>query len=82
MAQRTSEVVIVAQNAMANAAQAQSGAFSANNFGVEPQVEDLSRIIHGGQEAAQEPEPTKPKALFGTHLREAAAIVKDWVKHP
>lgn len=83
MTERTTDVIIfLSQNSTADAVQAPAGTFSANNYSREPQVEDLSRIISGGQEVAQEHESTSQRGSFGTNLKEAVAIVKDWVHNP
>ena len=84
MSEKTSDIVFMVQNSVANAGQAPQGASSANNFSFEPQVQDLGRIMRGGQDDLAQPPArlAQSGALFGTHLREAAAIVKDWIRNP
>ena len=49
------------------------------NLSVEsPTIEQMNRAIG----AAMPPRKEEDTAIFGTHIREAVAIVRDWVAHP
>jgi len=51
-----------------------------NNLSYNPTVEELNRTIIHSSEAVQHTEPEKDEPAFGTHIREAVEIVKDWTK--
>jgi hypothetical protein len=46
-----------------------------------PTIEDMNRILRPSEQevSPDRGEPNQSNALFGTHIREGIAIVKDWV---
>jgi len=71
-------ISITVRNPDQNAGQSRRlGADWGNNLPLQPSVEDLNRIIVSPEEYPKEPER---EHLLGTHVREAVAIVKDWLK--
>jgi len=74
--------MIHVQNLIENGMQAQNPVFSTNNLPFSNAlVTDFNRIVDSGNHVVSTMRPQQP-APFGTHLREAASIVKDWVQHP
>jgi len=55
------------------------GSFTTGNF-QPPQGEVMKLSIPNLSGTQTEPPPAEP--IFGKHLREAVAIVKDWRRHP
>ena len=82
----TDTIQLRIQNPYNNAGQATVNGFD-NNLPVDnPTVEDLARTMTSSFDAARISFPQAAASegasepLFGTHIREAVAIVKDWVK--
>ncbi len=50
------------------------------NLPLEPSVADLNRIMSPLAENLKESKPAEAEAPFGTHIKEAIQIVKDWRK--
>lgn len=81
----TDTIQLQIQNPYNNAGQATVNGFG-NNLPVDnPTIEDLTRTMSSSLDAARvygspNPAAEKPEPLFGTHIREAVAIVKDWAK--
>lgn len=51
-----------------------------NNYPLKPSIDDLNRITVVPTQEARVQQVRHPDPAFGTHIREAVAIVKDWVK--
>ena len=81
MPEKTSEIsyIQVQNRNEQNAGQAGAQQNYGNNLPLQPSVADLNRItgVSEGSGAAQQPQP---QPLFGTHIVEAVAIVKDWAR--
>jgi hypothetical protein len=54
------------------------GSFTTGNF--QPPQGEVMKLSIPTLSGTQTETPTEP--AFGTHLREAVAIVKDWQRHP
>jgi hypothetical protein len=82
MPEKTSEItyIQVQNRGQQNAAQAGNQPNFGNNLPLSPSIEDLNRItvVPGIEPEAQEHKHAQP--IFGTHIREAVAIVRDWTR--
>lgn len=78
------DVKINIQNPYTNMGQATVNGFGNNLSPDNPTIEDLNRTMSSSSDAARYFSPgvvaEKTDPLFGTHIREAVAIVKDWAK--
>lgn len=81
MPERTATTEIIVQNMIQDATQISALSYG-NNLPLNPTVEDLNRIVSGYNQSCSEAEPAKEERLFGNHIREAVALVKDWVQNP
>jgi len=81
MGERTAIVQIITRNAVQDATQANVFCCLGSNLPANPSIEDLNRLVMSS-EPISETEPARTEPLFGTHIREAVAIVRDWVKNP
>jgi hypothetical protein len=87
MPEKTSAIsyIQVQNRAQQNAVQAGNQPNFGNNLPLNPSVEDLNRITLVSRTTAGgggcEPEASGTSTpMFGTHIREAVAIVRDWAK--